>query len=118
MARYVLLITLTPEGRENILDDPNLILRAEEGMDSPNARIIGLYAVLGEIDFIAIVEANNNETAAQFALELGVRAGLHTTTMPAIPISRLEHRRDPTYLDEDILTLLNPPGGNTGDGDR
>ena len=45
-------------------------------------------ATLGEYDFVAIVEADDNETVARFSLELGVAAGVHVETMPAIPITR------------------------------
>ena len=89
MARYILLITLTPEGRDKILDDSNVILRAESDIGAPDARILGLYAVLGNIDFVAILDADDNEAAARFALEIGAAAGLHTTTLPAISIARL-----------------------------
>ncbi len=89
MARYILLITLTPEGRDKILADSNIILRAESDIAAPDASILGLYAVLGSIDFVAIMEADDNEAAARFALELGASAGLHTTTLPAISIARL-----------------------------
>ena len=51
MARYIVLISLTPEGRENVLQDSNVILNAEEDIGARDARILGLYAVLGDIDF-------------------------------------------------------------------
>ena len=89
MARYILLITLAPEGRDKVLNDSNAILRAESHIAAPDARILGLYAVLGNIDFVAILDADDNEAAARFALELGAHAGLHTTTLPAISIARL-----------------------------
>lgn len=116
MPRYVLLITLTPEGRENILEDPNVILRAEDNMDSPDAGILGLYAVLGDIDFVAIIDAPDNESAARFSLELGARAGLHTTTLPAIPIGRLERRGEPRSWEQDVLTIINSDGGGSDGG--
>ena len=90
MATYILRITTRSEGRRRILDDPNLILNTEDDMNFNGARIIGLYAVLGDIDFVAILEADDNAAAARFALELGVKAGVRTTTLPAIPIGRLE----------------------------
>ncbi len=90
MATYILLISTTAEGRAKILQEPDIIRRTEEEMNFPDAEILGLYAVLGDIDFVAILEAKDNTSAARFTLELGVKAGLQTATMPAIPISRLE----------------------------
>ena len=92
MATYILRITTRSEGRRRILEDPNLILNTEDDMHFSGARIIGLYAVLGDIDFVGILEADDNAAAARFALELGVKAGVRTTTLPAIPIGRLEDR--------------------------
>ena len=90
MATYILLMTLTPEGQKQALKDPEYLLRAEEAITVPGVRSLGLYAVLGEYDFITIVEASSNEEIARFSLELGVNANVHITTLPAIPISRLE----------------------------
>ena len=90
MATYILLLTLTPEGREKILGDSQNVLRAVSSIRIPSLQNLGLYAVLGEYDFVCIVEAPDNDAVARCSLELGVRAGAHITTLPAIPISRLE----------------------------
>ena len=89
MATYVLLLTLTPEGQEAALNDPEYLLRVEEAIDMPGVQPLGLYGVLGDCDFVTIVEAESNERMARFSLELGVRAKVHIKTMPAIPISHL-----------------------------
>lgn len=89
-----------------ILQDPNVILNTEDEMNFTDARIIGLYAVLGDIDFIAILDADDNAAAARFALELGVRAGLRTTTLPAIPISRLEDRSGDRPGEQSAYTVI------------
>ena len=90
MARYILLMTLTPEGREKILVDSETILRAESDIRTSEIQMLGLYGVLGDHDFVAIVEAPDNDAAARFSLELGVLGGVHITTLPAIPIARLD----------------------------
>ena len=106
MATYILLISTTDEGRRKILDDPHIIRAAEEEMRFSGAEILGLYAVLGNIDFVAILEAEDNATAARFTLELGVRAGLQTTTMPAIPIGRLEDRSGDQPGEQSTYTVI------------
>jgi uncharacterized protein with GYD domain len=90
MATYILLLTLTPEGQRAALNDPEYLLRVEEAIRVPGVQPLGLYAVLGEFDFVTIVEADSNERIARFSLELGVRADVHITSLPAVPISRLE----------------------------
>ena len=52
--------------------------------------MLGLYAVLGDYDFVNIVEAPDNDSVGRFSLDLGVRAGVHIITLLTIPISRLE----------------------------
>jgi len=90
MATYVLLLTLTPEGREAMLEDPQSLLRAENQTRIDDAECLGLYAVLGDYDFMGLLEARDNETAARFSLEFGVRGGAHILTMPAVPIGLLD----------------------------
>jgi uncharacterized protein with GYD domain len=99
MATYILLLTLTPEGQEAALTDPEYLLRVEEAIDLPGVQPLGLYGVLGDCDFVTIVEAESNERMARFSLELGVQAKVHIKTMPAVPISHLrEELGDPLSL--------------------
>ena len=92
MPTYVQLLTLTPEGRANMLKDPDTVLRSQRGIRIPGVVALGLYAVLGQYDFVNIVDAPDNGTVARFSLEMGVAAGAYVTTLPAIPISRLEQQ--------------------------
>ena len=91
MPSYILTLTLTPEGRENLLADSESLYGITSEMETDDTRVLGMYAVLGEYDFVVIVESPDNDGAARFSLELGVRAGAHIRTMPAIPIGRLGH---------------------------
>ena len=110
MPTFIQLLTLTPEGRANMLQDPDVILRSQQAIRVPDVVVLGLYAVLGDYDFVNIVDAPDNAAVARFSLELGVRAGAHVTTLPAIPISRLERPRedDPTEIEAES-TLFTPP---------
>ena len=95
MATYILLLTLTPEGRSDALQNPDSVRRAQDEISVPGVQVLGIYGVLGEFDFVSIVEADDNQSIARFSLELGVRAGAHITTLPAIPIGRLEAQEQP-----------------------
>ena len=69
MATYILLLTLTPDGQARALHDPDYLLRAEREIDLPSVQTLGVYAVLGEYDFVTIVEADGNDViAAKFKL--------------------------------------------------
>jgi uncharacterized protein with GYD domain len=109
MATYILLLTLTPEGQAMALDDPDYLLQIESDISVPGVQTMGVYAVLGEYDFVTIVEADGNETLARFSLELGVRAGVHVTTMPVVPAARLaEQAGDPSR--GSVVEELRGPG--------
>jgi uncharacterized protein with GYD domain len=102
---YILLLTLTPAGRERMLVEPASLMDAAEGVSVPGVEMLGLYGVLGEYDFVSIVEAPDNETMARFSLEFGVRAGAQIETLPAIPITRFEGAlRDPSVSAAASLT--------------
>ena len=90
MATYIQLLTLTAEGREKTLKDPESVLHAQDNISVPGIQVLGLYGVLGPYDFVNMLEAVDNEAVARFSLNLGVRAGVHITTLPAIPIGRME----------------------------
>lgn len=90
MPTYVLLLQLNPDGRRKMLSDPDSVMMAARESESSDAQILGMYAVLGEYDFVGIVSARDNDSAARFSLELGVKAEVHVTTLPAIPIGRFE----------------------------
>lgn len=104
MASYILLLTLTPEGREKMLRDPGYVHEAQDAITVPQTYVLGQYGVLGQYDFVYIVEAPDNDAVARFSLELGVMAGVHVVTMPAIPLARLQQPRRPD--DGDALEQL------------
>ena len=90
MAQYIMLLTLTPEGRDKMLRDPDHLLRSESGVNIPNVQTLGMYALLGDYDFACILDAPGNREAARFSLELGVSAGVLITTMPIIPLGSFD----------------------------
>jgi uncharacterized protein with GYD domain len=104
MAIYIQLLTLSPEGREKALADPESILRAQGAISVQGVQVLGIYSVLGECDFVNIVEASDNTAMARFSIELGVRAGAHITTMPAIPIGRMEEGQRSAALEAEAAT--------------
>ena len=112
MARYILLMTLTPEGREMMVADPESVLRAGSEVKSQDTQMLGLYGVLGNYDFVAIVESSSNAGIARFSLAMGVTAGVHITTLPAIPIARFESSDRDVEVDfEDYVP--SPADGDT-----
>ena len=87
MATYILLSTLTDEGRRTIKGRPERIQEVNREIEAFGAKVIDQYAVLGQYDFISVVEAVDNETIARISVDLGARGTVQIVTLPAIPVS-------------------------------
>lgn len=86
MGIYVMLTTLTDEGRKTIKDNPKRIKQVNKEVEALGVKIIAQYALLGPYDFVNILEAPDNKTVSKVAVELGSRGTLQTMTMAAMPI--------------------------------
>ena len=113
MANYILLMKLTPEGQHAILSNPDSIAQAASEVHVQDVTGLGLYAVLGPYDFVSIIQAPDNEAAARYSIQLGVRVGVSITTLPAVPISLL-HERDEPDIDSLIAGREAPIGEPAG----
>ncbi|HHW20575.1 MAG TPA: GYD domain-containing protein [Thermodesulfovibrio thiophilus] len=86
MPYYVILSTLTDEGRETLKEKPERVLEVNREIEKMGVKIIQQYAVLGPYDFVNIVEASDNITVMKMSVELGSRGTIQLMTMPAIEI--------------------------------
>jgi uncharacterized protein with GYD domain len=89
MPTYILLSTLTPEGRQTLHKDPDRLEEVNAEIVDFGCRVVEQYAVLGQCDFVTIVEAPDNETVAHLSLDLGSRGTVNIVTLPAIAIAEL-----------------------------
>ncbi len=80
-----------------------------KGVTKRNVRVLGLYAVLGEYGFVSIVDAPGNDAMARFSIELGVRAGVHITILPAVPVALLGDWSDKPLAELQTSVDLEPP---------
>jgi uncharacterized protein with GYD domain len=86
MAQYVILSTLTDEGRRTIKENPKRILEVNKELEKMGVKVKAQYAVLGPYDFVNIVEAPDNNTVMKMSVELGARGSVQLLTLAAIPI--------------------------------
>jgi uncharacterized protein with GYD domain len=84
MAIYIMLTTLTDEGRKTIKANPQRIKEVNKEVEAMGVKILAQYALLGQYDFINILEAASNEAVAKLAMELGSRGTMTTTTLAAM----------------------------------
>jgi uncharacterized protein with GYD domain len=87
MAVYVMLTTLTNQGRRTLKKNPERIREVNEEVEKLGVKILNQYAVLGPYDFVNILDAPSNEVVSKLALELGSRGTVQTLTLAAMPVA-------------------------------
>jgi len=86
MAVFVMLTSLTDEGRKTIQDKPERIKDVNKEVEALGVKIINQFAVLGPYDFVNILEAPSAEAVSKVAIALGARGTLQTMTMAAMSV--------------------------------
>lgn len=86
MPIYVMLTTLTDEGRKTVKGKPERIKAVNKEVEAMGVKILTQYALLGPYDFLNILEAPSNEAITKVAIELGSRGTLQTMTLSAITL--------------------------------
>jgi uncharacterized protein with GYD domain len=79
-----MLTRLTSEGRKSMMNNPQRAFEVNKEVEEMGAKVLAQYALLGNYDFINILEAQSNEVIARVASELGSRDTLEPITMAAI----------------------------------
>ncbi|MGI9554288.1 MAG: GYD domain-containing protein [Thermodesulfobacteriota bacterium] len=92
MGKYIMLTTLTDEGRKTVKMRPERIKEVNTELEKMGVRVHAQYAVLGPYDFINILEAPDNETISRVAIELGSRGTVQLVTLSAIAIDKFEEK--------------------------
>ncbi|HET6514875.1 MAG TPA: GYD domain-containing protein [Thermodesulfovibrionales bacterium] len=86
MPYYVILSTLTDEGRKTIKQNPERILEVVKELGGMGVKVHEQYAVLGPYDFVNIVEAPDNETIMKVSMHVGSRGSVQLLTLAALPV--------------------------------
>ncbi len=86
MPIYLMLTTLTDEGRKTVKGKPERIKEVNEEVEDMGVKILAQYALLGQYDFANVLEASSNEAIVKVAMELGARGTLQTMTLAAMTL--------------------------------
>jgi uncharacterized protein with GYD domain len=89
MPYYMMLTKLTDHGRKTMMRNPGRLWEVNKEVEDMGAKIISQYALLGEWDFINILEAPNNTVIARVASALGSRGTMEPLTLAAITVEDL-----------------------------
>jgi len=83
MPNYVTLMKLTDQGIKAIKDAPGRVETAKKAIEKMGGKLLNLYIVMGEYDYVGITEFPSDEVATTFALALSSLGNLTTTTLRA-----------------------------------
>jgi uncharacterized protein with GYD domain len=86
MPRYVMLSTLGPHGAATLHEAPERIKEVNEEVEALGVKVVEQYALLGQYDFLNIIDAPDEATMAKLAISLAARGTMKTITLPAIPV--------------------------------
>lgn len=89
MRTFILLSTLTPQGVMTLRATPERLLEVNREVEHLGGRVLRQWAVLGDYDFISVVEAPDERVMAQISAELSARGSAHFETLAAIPAEDL-----------------------------
>jgi uncharacterized protein with GYD domain len=85
MPVFVMLSTLGPQGSATLRENPERLREVNADVESMGVTILHQYALLGQWDFVNIIEAPDELVMAKVATTLAARGTLKTQTLTAIP---------------------------------
>ncbi len=81
-----MLSTLGPDGWATVREKPDRIRAVKEEVEGLGLKVIAQYALMGQWDFINIIEAPDAESMSRCSVMLAARGTMRTTTFQAIPV--------------------------------
>jgi uncharacterized protein with GYD domain len=84
-----MLTTLGPDGWETLREKPERILAVREEVEALGLKVLAQYALMGQYDFLNIIEAPDEGAMAKAAIMLAARGTMRTTTLQAIEVADL-----------------------------
>jgi len=86
MPKYVMLSILGPDGAARLHENPARLREVSAEVEAMGVTVLEQFAILGQWDFINILEAPDDATMAKVAMTLAARGTLKTMTLPIIDI--------------------------------
>ena len=89
MATFIMLTNLTADGVKTLKDNPSRVGEVNKEVEQLGVKVVSQWAVLGQYDFVTVVEAPDTETMAKVSVELGSRGTMSSQTLAALPAEEL-----------------------------
>ena len=78
METYIILMEMTKKGLDEIHKIPAFVESLKDKMKKRNGNLVGFYKVMGEIDYVALIESPDDKEALGAVMALG-KIGYFTT---------------------------------------
>ncbi len=89
MSRYIIISNLTDEGAKTLKKNPGRVKEVNDELREMGVKVLDQYAVLGNFDFLTIVDAEDESVVAKAAVEILSRGSIKTATYKAVPVDDL-----------------------------
>jgi len=89
MRTFILLSTLSPQGMQTLRATPERLLEVNREVEALGGRVVNQWALLGDYDFLSVIEAPDEKAVARLTLELSARGSAHFETLPAIDVDEM-----------------------------
>jgi uncharacterized protein with GYD domain len=89
MPTYVMLTTLGPDGWATVREHPERIREVTQEVEGMGLKVLTQYALMGQYDFLNVIEAPDEATMARAAITLASRGTMRTTTFQAVSVDEL-----------------------------
>lgn len=86
MPTFVMLSTIGPDGAATLREHPWRLKEVNADVESMGVKVLHQWALLGQWDFLNVIEAPDEVTMAKVATTLAARGTLKTTTFTAVDI--------------------------------
>ena len=84
--RFVVLSKLTDKGAETLFRKPDWVKEVNRELEEMGVRVLEQYVMLGDWDFLNIVEAPDEKTLLAALTNLNMRGTIRTTTYRIVPV--------------------------------
>ena len=87
-----MLTTLGPDGWATVRENPERIREVTREFEAMGLTVVAQYGLMGQWDFLNVIEAPDEATLAKAAITLAARGTMRTMTLQAVPIDDLIER--------------------------
>ena len=81
-----MLSTLGPNGAATLREAPDRLKEVNEEVEALGVHILEQYALLGQYDFLNVIDAPDDVTMTKLAIALASRGTMKSVTLPAVPV--------------------------------